>query len=73
MRFQVKVISNSSQQKVEDIGGKLKVHLKSVPMKGKANDELIEILSEHFKVKKSKILILRGKTSNLKEVEVSDN
>ncbi|MBU2522766.1 MAG: DUF167 domain-containing protein [Nanoarchaeota archaeon] len=70
MRFKVKVIANSSQQKIEEKDGTLKIHLKAVPMKGKANEELIEVISKHFKVKKSQINILKGHKSNIKEVEV---
>jgi uncharacterized protein YggU (UPF0235/DUF167 family) len=39
-------------------------------MKGKANEELMEVLSEHFKVKKNQIRILKGMASNIKEIEV---
>lgn len=68
--MKIKVISNSSRQEVKEENGILKVHLRAIPMKGKANEELIEILAEHFKVKKAQVNILRGQRSNIKEVEI---
>ena len=68
--MKVKVIANSSRQEVKEAGGVLKVHLKSVPMKGKANEELLGILAKHFNVKKNHVRILRGQTSKIKEIEI---
>ena len=70
MKLKIKVIANSSRQEVKEENGILKVHLKSPPVKGKANEELIEVLAEHFKMKKNQIKILRGHTSNAKEIEI---
>ena len=70
MRLKVKVIANSSRQEVREENGILKVHLKAVPMKGKANEELIEVLAQHFDVKKSQVEILKGHKSNIKEVDI---
>jgi len=70
MKIKIKVIANSKQQKIEEKDGILKVHLRSPPVKGKANEELIEALGEQFKVKKSSIRILKGQTSKIKEVEI---
>lgn len=69
--MKVKVIANSSKQDVKDDNGVLKVHLKSLPAKGKANEELIEVLAEHFNVRKGKINILKGHKSNIKEVQIN--
>lgn len=48
--------------------GVLKVKLKAVPEKGKANEELIAFLSSSLRIPKSKILLLRGDTSKQKTV-----
>ena len=37
---------------------------------GRANKRLLEILAEHFKVQKSRIIILRGTTTRNKTVQV---
>lgn len=74
----VKVTPNSSKTK---ISGKfideknqeyLKVNLAAVPEDGKANDELIKFLCKFLKISKSKIEILRGETSRIKVVKISE-
>ena len=72
MKLRVKVMANSKIRKIEDLDGLIKVHLTSQPIKGKANKELIELLAEHFNISKSKILITKGFTSRIKEVEIKD-
>ncbi|QIR39559.1 DUF167 domain-containing protein [Tolypothrix sp. PCC 7910] len=71
MQKQVKVKPNSKQQKIEEqADGSLNVHLKSPPVDGKANEELIKLLAEKFKVPKSYITIKSGATSRQKLVEI---
>ena len=68
MKLKIKVKPNSSQQKIEKISDKeYKVYLKSVPEKGKANQELLKLLKKYFK-KQTKII--KGKTSKNKVVEL---
>jgi len=71
MRLEIRVIPNAKKAKVEDLGGKLKVHLSAPPHDGKANKELIEILSGHFKVRKNKIKLIKGEKSRDKVVELT--
>lgn len=47
-----------------------KVKIKAIAEKGKANKELIEFLSNHFKVEKSKIKIKSGKQSQIKLIQI---
>lgn len=71
MKKQVKVKPNSKQQKIEELpDGSLTVHLKSPPVDGKANEELIKLLAEKFKVPKSRITIKSGVASRSKLVEI---
>lgn len=73
MQKQVKVKPNSKQQKIaEQEDGSLIVHLKSPPIDGKANQELIKLLAEKFGVPKSYIRIKSGLTSKQKIVEIDD-
>lgn len=51
-------------------GGSLKVKVTSPPEKGKANEEVVELLAERFHVKKSDITILSGLKSRKKVAEV---
>lgn len=67
----VKVKPNSKQQKVEQQeDGCWIVHLKSPPVDGKANAELIKVLSDRFDVPKSRITIRSGASSKLKRIEI---
>ena len=50
--------------------GALKIKLTSAPVDNKANESLIELLSEHFQVAKNKINIVRGGTSKNKVIEI---
>jgi uncharacterized protein (TIGR00251 family) len=72
MKISVKVKPNSKQQKIEAITeDNFVIHLKSPPVDGKANKELIEILATKFKVTKSQIVIKSGLTSKTKLIEIS--
>ncbi|HXX58180.1 MAG TPA: DUF167 domain-containing protein [Thermodesulfovibrionales bacterium] len=68
---QVKVQPRSSRRGIECASGDiLKVNLTAPPADGAANEQLIEVLSEELKVRKSSIRILRGASSRYKTVEI---
>jgi len=70
----VKVKPNSQQQKIEELAdGSLNVHLKSPPIEGKANEELIKLLAKKFDVPKSSITIKSGVTSRKKLITIDKN
>lgn len=70
----VKVKPNSQQQKIEELAdGSLIVHLKSPPIDGKANEELIKLLAKKFDVPKSAITIKSGVTSRNKLIIIDKN
>lgn len=70
-KIKVQVIANSSRAELIKIGeNEFKARVDEVPEKGKANKRLIEILADYFKISKSKIEIVSGKTSNHKIVEM---
>ncbi|KAB8319857.1 DUF167 domain-containing protein [Tolypothrix campylonemoides VB511288] len=74
MQKKVKVKPNSKLQKIdEQPDGSLSVHLKSPPVDGKANKELIKLLAEKFDVPKSHITIKSGLSSRQKLVEIDTN
>lgn len=68
--FELKIIPNAKFVKIEQQGNTLKVHLTAPPEKGKANEQLIEVLSEHFSVKKSSVVLVSGAKSRKKFVEI---
>jgi len=53
------------------VGDRLKVKLTSPPVDGKANEELIGLLSKTFGAKKRDIKIIRGASSKDKLVEIT--
>lgn len=67
----VKVQPRSSAKGIDGIvGGILKVKLTSAPVNGKANEQLIELLSEELKIKKSAINIIKGQSSRHKVLRI---
>lgn len=70
----VKVKPNSKQQSItQDEKGCLTVHLKSPPVEGKANQELIKLLAKQFKIPQSQVIIKSGFSSKHKLVELPDS
>jgi uncharacterized protein (TIGR00251 family) len=69
--IQVKVQPRSSKKGLDSVAGEtVKVYLTSPPAEGAANEQLIEVLSEELRVKKSAIRIIRGLSSRHKVVEI---
>jgi len=74
MKIQVKVKPNSKQQQIqESANGSLIIRLKSPPVDGKANKELIEVLADKYNVTKSQVSIKSGLSSKNKLVEINRN
>jgi uncharacterized protein len=72
MKIQVKVKPNSKEQKIEELeDGNLIIRLKSPPINGKANQELIKLLAEKYQVSKSQITIKSGLSSKNKLIEIN--
>ncbi|WP_299226763.1 DUF167 domain-containing protein [Sulfurihydrogenibium sp.] len=71
MRIKVKVKPGASKNEVKKIDECLyEVRTTTIPEKGKANEKVVELLSDFFDVPKSKIKIIKGQASREKEVEV---
>jgi uncharacterized protein (TIGR00251 family) len=80
--LRIRVTPNSSKCSIcgifTDCGGQdyLKVNLTSVPEKGKANSELIKLLSKTLHLSKSSFSIINGETDRYKklliETEISN-
>jgi uncharacterized protein (TIGR00251 family) len=67
----IKVKPNSKQQVIQQGGdGNFTIRLKSPPVDGKANQELICLLAKEFNVPKSFIRIKSGASSKNKLVEI---
>lgn len=71
MRISVKAKPNSRVTSVEKISDtEYSVKVKAPATEGRANEAVIEALSDHFKVPKSRINILRGAGAKHKIVEI---
>jgi len=69
----IHVTTGSKRQRVRKSkteSGKLEVKLMSQPVKGKANKELMEVLSNFFGVPQSYIEVIKGQKSKTKLINV---
>lgn len=59
----------------KDVSGNdiLKVSVTAIPENGKANQALIKLLSKHWKIAKSEIVIIKGETERHKILSVPKN
>lgn len=71
MLLNIRVLPRSSRNEIvgQMADGTLKVKLTAPPVDGKANEALIELLSEEYHVSKSKITIVKGLTSKNKTIK----
>lgn len=65
--LEVRVIPNSSRTELKEENGKLKLYLKSVPEKNKANSELVKFFKKNLGLK---IEIISGKRSRGKVLKI---
>lgn len=69
--IKVKVEPRSSQKGIAGLlGDTVKIRLHAAPVGGGANEELINIISEEFGIRKKSIRIIQGKTSRNKTIEI---
>lgn len=74
MRLTIRVQPNAKTSEVVGcIGGVWKIKLKAPAIEGKANEELIKFLAKKLGIAKSKIEIVRGKTSKTKIVAIPES
>ena len=70
-RIKLLVKPGASSNSIEGIyKDRIKIKIKAIPEKGKANKELISFIAEKLGIPKSSVNIILGKNSNLKEIEV---
>lgn len=70
----VKVKPNAKNSLFEALpDGSYKAELKSAPVDGKANKELIALVAKHFKVAKSAVDIKNGASGKMKRLVISQS
>jgi uncharacterized protein (TIGR00251 family) len=73
MILQIKVKPNAKKALLEQQpDGSWLAWVNATPVDGKANARLIEIVAEHFGIRKSAVTIQSGTTSRLKRVRIDD-
>lgn len=70
--IQVTVKPNSRTSELEESDGIWIARVKSPPVDGKANKELLELIAEHFDVPRSRITIKSGAGARMKRVQIHD-
>ena len=71
MKIEVVVHPNSKNPRTEkDLMGIIHVYVNAPPLEGKANKAVVEALADYLKIKKSKIILIRGEKSKNKVFEV---
>lgn len=69
--IECKVVPGSGRQAfMRDKSGTLKCFLKSPPEKGKANDELVKMISSLLKIQSNLVTIVQGHTVRKKKVKI---
>lgn len=72
--IQVKVKPNSRASLLEQKDdGTWLAQLKSPPVDGKANEELLALVAKHFKCPKSNVRIKSGASTRIKLIQISEN
>jgi uncharacterized protein (TIGR00251 family) len=72
--IQIKVKPNSHSSLLEqNEDGTFVAQLKSPPVDGKANEELIALVAKHFGCRKSEVSIKSGGSSRTKLIQISEN
>jgi len=71
--LQVRVQPGASREELVRVSEtEFKAKLTSTPEKGKANKELLELLSGYLQIPQKRLRIIRGQTSRIKLIEVLD-
>ena len=71
MKINVRVIPRAKLNQVEvQPDGTVRVHTTTAPTDGKATNDVIKMLAEHYGVPKTSIKLVRGATSRDKVFEV---
>jgi uncharacterized protein (TIGR00251 family) len=72
--LQVKVKPNARASALQDMGdGLWAAQIKSPPVDGRANEELIALVARHFGCRKSAVSIQSGASGRLKRVRIDSD
>lgn len=70
MILKIKVHPNSRKEHIKPRGeDSFEIFVRAKPVEGKANEAVLELLSEHLRIPRNKLRLMRGATSRNKLVE----
>jgi uncharacterized protein YggU (UPF0235/DUF167 family) len=73
MKIKVKAHPNSKKPRIETkSNGELHVYIKEPAKENKANEAVVQKLSDYYKVPKSKITLKHGEKSKIKLLEIEE-
>lgn len=72
MNINIKVIAGAGRNLVKEEANRLKVYVAAPATEGRANRALVEVLANHFGVKKNCVSIIKGLKSPNKTVIIKD-
>lgn len=73
MKFLVSVKTRTKKSTIVETPLGTTAYLKSAPVDGKANEELVDLLADYYDISPSKISIKSGMTSQKKLIEIREN
>lgn len=69
--LQVHVVPRAGRSEIAGLhGGALRIRLNAPPVDGAANEALVDFLSDRLGIPRSRITILSGRTSRVKQVRI---
>ena len=73
LQLRVKALPKSSSDEICDVlpDGTLKVKVRAVPERGKANEAVCDLLAAAFDVPRRNVVVVRGTTAALKQIAIS--
>lgn len=73
MKYLIKVKTKAKKEKVEIINkNNLNIYVNELPIEGKANEAIIRLLANFFKVSKAEVKIIKGLKSKNKIIEIKE-
>jgi uncharacterized protein (TIGR00251 family) len=70
MKYRVRVKFNKDFLQIDEDKREIVIGIKSKPVKGRANEEILKKLARHFHMPSSKVRIVGGMRSKRKVVEI---
>ena len=70
MQIKIRVVTNSKKERILIAGNKYKVYVSTPPEKGKANERVVELVADFFKVSRRNVSISSGLKSKEKTLVI---